>query len=87
MINSVTKAYEAYPLTDVNKYNLEINSKRLGYQQGYEQCLKDMFEQFQAYFDENFHTRNEGAKHFVVSNYETDVEKIVQNIQKITEVC
>lgn len=87
MINSVTKAYEAYPLTDVNKYNLEINSKRVGYKQGYEQCLKDMFEQLQTYFDENFHTRNEGQKYFVVSNHETNLEKIVQDIQKITEVC
>lgn len=82
---ATVKAYEAYPLTDVNKYNLEINAKRLGYQQGYEQCLKDMFEKIQTYFDENFHMRNEGAKHFIVSNHETDVEKIVQDIQKITE--
>ena len=86
MVNTVSKAYEAYPLTDVNKYNLEINSKRVGYKQGYEQCLKDMFEQLQTYLDENFHTRNEGVKHFVVSNNETDVEKIVQDIRKITEV-
>lgn len=79
---ATVKAYEAYPLTDVNKYNLEINSKRVGYQQGYEQCLKDMFEQIQAYFDENFHTRNEVVKHFVVSNCEANL----QDIQKITEV-
>lgn len=87
MVNSVSKAYEAYPITDVNKYNLENNSKRVGYKRGYEQCLKDMYEQFQAYFDENFHTRNKGAEHFVVSNYETNLQTIIQDIQKITKVC
>ena len=40
-MKAVVEAYEAYPLTDSNKYNGEINAKRVGYQQGYEKAVKD----------------------------------------------
>ena len=42
MCKAVLKAYEAYPLTESNRYNHEINAKRVGYQQGYEQAEKDL---------------------------------------------
>ena len=59
-MNPVVKAYEAYPLTDVNKYNIEINSKRLGYQQGYEQCEKDFLEKLYVYLvEKNYFTEDE----------------------------
>lgn len=41
MAKSVVEAYNAYPLNDVNKYNVDINSKRLGFQQGYEKATTD----------------------------------------------
>lgn len=41
MAKSVVEAYNAYPLNDVNKYNVGINSKRVGFQQGYEKGTKD----------------------------------------------
>lgn len=42
MCKAVLKAYEAYPLTESNRYNHEMNAKRVGYQQGYEQAEKDL---------------------------------------------
>lgn len=41
MIKSVVAAYNAYPLTNENKNNNEINARRLGFQQGYEQAEKE----------------------------------------------
>jgi hypothetical protein len=42
MCKAILKAYEAYPLTQSNRYNHELNAKRVGYQQGYEQAEKDL---------------------------------------------
>lgn len=42
MCKAVLKAYEAYPLTESNRYNHGMNAKRVGYQQGYEQAEKDL---------------------------------------------
>ena len=41
MNKSVVAAYNAYPLTNENKCNNEINARRLGFQQGYEQAEKE----------------------------------------------
>lgn len=41
MIKSVVAAYNAYPLTNENKNNNEINARRLGFQQGYDQAEKE----------------------------------------------
>lgn len=41
MSKSVVAAYNAYPLTNENKCNNEINARRLGFQQGYEQAEKE----------------------------------------------
>lgn len=42
MKNSIEAAYKAYPLTDENKNNTNINAKRVGFQQGYEQAEQDL---------------------------------------------
>lgn len=44
MSKSVVAAYDAYPLTKKNMCNLETNARRVGFQQGYEQCQKDFME-------------------------------------------
>ena len=48
-MKSVEAAYKAYPLTNENKYNHEINAKRVGFQQGYEQAEKDNRIEFKQY--------------------------------------
>ena len=41
---AIEKAYETYPLDESNRYNNELNAKRVGFQQGYEQSEKDTIE-------------------------------------------
>lgn len=41
---SVTEAYKAYPLTDDYMNHPETNSKRVGFQQGYNKALIDFSE-------------------------------------------
>lgn len=41
-MKSIVEAYKAYPLTADNRYNNELNAKRVGFQQGYEKAIKDI---------------------------------------------
>ena len=41
---AIEKAYETYPLDESNRYNHELNAKRVVFQQGYEQAEKDTIE-------------------------------------------
>lgn len=39
---AIEKAYETYPLDESNRYNHELNAKRVGFQHGYEQAEKNL---------------------------------------------
>lgn len=39
---AIEKAYETYPLDESNRYNHELNAKRVWFQQGYEKAEKNL---------------------------------------------
>lgn len=84
MSKSVVAAYNAYPLTNENKYNNEINAKRLGFQQGYEQAEKEYKNQWIS-VEEALPTLDEKydfSERYIVrtQNNEIKVMRIFRNI-------
>ena len=85
------KALEAYPPNpqqlkmegeiDFNKW------KKEGYIKGYAQAMQDFMEKACEFFYENTHTRQDGTKHFVVSDnqYITQTEFVEQFKQHIEQ--
>ena len=79
MSKSVVEAYNAYPMTDVNRYNVEINSKRAGFQQGYEKGTTDAA---QAAVD--FLRRDSRAKYMLECDWEI-LEDMRNAIEKMNQ--
>lgn len=79
---AIEKVYETYSLNENNRYDHELNAKRVGFQQGYEHAEKDIISHIREQI-ERWMPKDNGEEH--IKGERTAFNSVLHLLKEIEE--